>query len=533
MKKTRLLLLLMVSVMVIGALPVQPIAQDSGTELTRASESVDARLTAGFDSENITVVLLTPANVSEVSGTFNMTLNVTSINGLLNLTVFIDGEIYQDYNRTNFGPILANTTVTQNITIDTTGLAEGSLNFTLLLEDNSTGVPDFETYTLVFVINNHGPPSVVFLAPQVDDTMTGPSDIYLNITSDYPEVYLNVTVDGEITEEFNGTLVPAIADNHTINCSRYDNGQHLIGVVVWTEEGLQDDATRQVFFLDHVRFAITGLSSYARIEGNQTFNVRIFTPYDNVTFSAYVDGELASDVVNITLNQGLASFALDTSRYTEGEHNFTFRAYDAFGHFWVSELILTIDNFGVPTIHFTSPGGDIVVGYTTFTVHIETEWEQVNVTVYVDGEEVPLLTGVLVDITSGDYEFSFDTNLYSKWEHEITVEVVTEEGESAETSETFGFANIKVEEIASIAILLGLAIFIPIYRKRGGYPLRPFLVVDAIFVVVILGLFFALGVSSLTLAIWHFNLASIWAIGAILVFTNWVIPLLDLGVEEE
>ncbi|MHA2214076.1 MAG: hypothetical protein ACW992_13025, partial [Candidatus Thorarchaeota archaeon] len=272
--------------------------------------------------------------------------------------------------------------------------------------------------------------------------------------------------------------------------------------------------------------------SFSEIEGNQTFNIRVFTPYDNVTLSAYVDGELADDVVNITLSQGLASFNLDTSELTEGDHNFTFRAYDAFGHGWVSELTLTVDNFGVPSVRFTSPSEDIVVGFASFTVQIDTEWEQVNVTVFVDGEAVPLLTGVMVNVATGEYTFSFDTNLYSKWQHDVKIEVTTDEGESAEATDRFGFANIKVEEIASIAILLGVAAFIPIYRKRNDHPLRPVLVVDAIFIVIVLGLFAALGVSSFTLAIWHFNLASIWAVGALLVFANWVIPLLDIGAEE-
>ena len=479
---------------------------------------------SGYDSENITVVLLTPANQSEVSGTFDMTFNITSVHGPLNLTLFIEDSIYPDYNQTEI-PLAVNATTTVNITVDTTTLSEGMLNFTLLFENNTWSPAERETYHLTFLINNHGPPSVKMISPVKDETLTGLSDIYLNITSDYSNVYLNITVDGQLDPDYNMTLVPATAANHTLNCSRYDNGEHTIRATVWTEEGLSASVDRFVVFLDYVRFVIAELTSYSTISGNQTIEVKTFSPYETVTISAYVDGKLAPDVANVTIHTGRDSFILNTTPYSEGEHNFTFIEYDGFGHKWSVTMVLIIDNYGVPEVSFVAPKEDIVVGVAQFTINIESKWATVNISVFVDGEPVPELSNVTAN--TGEYTFSLDTSRYTKWEHEITVKVVTIEGESAEVSQKFGFANIKPEEIVSLVVLLGIAFLIPIRRWRSGQHIKPVILMDVLFILVAIGVFLLLGVTSYSLMVWHFNLSSIWALGIALIFANWVFPLFE------
>ncbi|MFW9955006.1 MAG: hypothetical protein ACFFD3_10680, partial [Candidatus Thorarchaeota archaeon] len=405
MRKTSLVAVLVVAAFLASAIFAQPITPISTLETTEAP--VILQTFAGYDSENITIVLQSPANGSRIVGTFNMTLSITSVNGPLNLTLYIEDEIYPDYNRTEIG------TGIQNVTVDTTILSEGYLNFTLLFEDNSTGTNDKESYYLEFNIDNHGVPNVEFLGPAPLTNFTGLDDLYLNITADYSEVYLNISVDGELTPEFNATLVAIGANNFTINGSRYENGHHDITVVVYTEEGLEDTAERTLYFLDYVRFYIRGFTQYDRIMGNAEIEVRVTTPYQNVTFSAYVDGALAPGVINITLPDGISSFTLNTTLYSEGEHNFTFIAYDSFGHIWERHWIFIVDNHGVPMIDIISPTNDVVIGYTAFVVNIETTWEDVTVRVYVDNIEITNYTHV----SPGEFTFYIDTNIYSKWQH--------------------------------------------------------------------------------------------------------------------
>ncbi|MBD3160395.1 MAG: hypothetical protein GF309_16565 [Candidatus Lokiarchaeota archaeon] len=514
------------SMVLLGAIQPQHNVQTL-PENTTPVFNADSYVTTGFDSENITIDLMSPANNTEISGVTNITLNITSLAGPLNVTLYTDGEEYPDYNNT---PI---DTGEQNITVDTTNLAEGNVNFTFLFVNQDLVTPEKESLPLLFLVNNHGPPMIEILAPEENATFTGFDSVIVNITADYDSVFLNVSVDGELVPSYNATSVPVTGGNYTImiNGSEYENGIHQIDVLVYTEEGLTDSASIQLEFLDHVRFAISGLSMFNEISGNQEISIKVFTPYDNVTFSAYVDGELAPDVDNITLPQGRSSFTLNTTPYPEGEANFTFRAYDLFGHKWSSSMILVIDNFGVPEASFKSPTTDIVVGMARFTITIESGWETVNITVYVDDEPVEGLINKTVP--TGEYTFQIDTNIYSKWEHDVKVVVTTPEGETTEITEIFGFANLKIEEILSAIGLLAIAILIPLYRKKKGQPLRPVLVVDLIFVLIVLGLFVALGINTIPLLVWHFNLSSIWAVGSALVFTNWVIPLVTGTIESQ
>jgi hypothetical protein len=246
--------------------------------------------------------------------------------------------------------------------------------------------------------------------------------------------------------------------------------------------------------------------------------------------SIYVDNVLADDVVNISLGEGINTVTLDTTPYSEGEHNFTFKAYDDFGHKWIYSMILVVDNHGTPFVEFIGPDEEIVVGLANFTVNVNSTWDLVNITIYIDEEIVSDYDHV--SISPGAYSFQIDTSNYTKWEHIVKIIVTTEEGESAEAESTFGFANFKIEEIVSLAVLLALAILIPLYRWRKGNPIRPVLIADLIFILVAAAIFIFLGVNSIQLIVWHLNLASIWALGSTLVFTNWALLFIPEYQEE-
>ena len=65
-----------------------------------------------------------------------------------------------------------------------------------------------------------------------------------------------------------------------------------------------------------------------------------------------------------------------------------------------------------------------------------------------------------------------------------------------------------------------------------GSPLKPVLILDAIFALVAGGAFLILGINTIPFLVWHVNLASIWAIGGTFVFANWALPLLLEESEE-
>jgi hypothetical protein len=470
------------------------------------------------DGQPITLYLLSPTNQSQVSGEFNLTVHLGSDYGGANLTLFVEGEIeYPQFNLT----FISNGA--HDLELNTTILAEGALNFTLLFEYNMTGENANVTYMYIFSVNNHGAPSIVFLTPDAGVDFIGLDEFTLNITSDYDFVNLTITVDDEITTEYNQTLVASGVGIYAINGSRYENGNQTIVAIVETEEGIQSSTSRNFNFLDHVRFEIRDLTAYDSVSGDATITLRIESPYANVTLSAYIDGALVSDVVNITLQTGIASFNINTTSYSEGEHNFTFRAYATGGFVYTYKITLEVDNHGIPLVSFVSPQEDVVVGVTTFTVEIDSTWDTVNLTVFVDDEVVTTLEGLIVDV--GEVTFEIDTNQYSKWEHVVKVLIVTDEGLEGEAEELFGFANFKLEEIVSLVVILVIAFGLPIRRWRTGSSIAAVLIADLLFVAIVAGVFFALGVNSIPFAIWHINMASIWAIGAALIFTNIAVPL--------
>jgi hypothetical protein len=515
-KTSTLLALIIISALIVGSIRMQPLAELDAEGLAGIGFSSQPMIRAGFDSENISISLSGISNQSTVSGTFNMTVNVTSVNGPLNLTLFIEGEIYADYNQTLIvaGP--------HNITVNTTILSEGYLNFTMLFENETFTPPDRESYTLVFNVDNHGPPTIELIEPEADSTLTGLSELLVNISSDYPEVHVNVTVNDEITLEYNHTLISVGLTNLTINCSRYENGVFDVGITIYTEEGLEVSIVRSYYFLDYVFFFARGLAHYDAISGNAEIEAVVETPFENVTLSVLVDGIQAPDVANITIPAGRSAFNLNTTGYSEGEHDFTFKTYDHLGHKHETMLILVVDNHGIPIVEFIG-SEQMVVGLAEFTINITTTWDTVSMTVYVDGDEVASLVNVTV--TAGQNTFLIDVGNYTKFEHDVKVVLTTEEGENGEVEKKFGFASVRIEEISSLLLLLGIAVFIPLWRRKNGQPIKPVLMVDLVFIVVIAVVFLALGVTTYRLMVWHFNLSSIWAIGIALVFANWIIPL--------
>ncbi len=464
---------------------------------------------------SVRAFLIGPTPGSTVSGDLTITVDIGSDFGFVYTTLYVDGEVrYTQYDHAWTG------TGVKNFTLDTTVLPDGPRNFTFVFEYNATNRDVLQT---TFNIDNHGPPEVKILSPEDDALFTGLDSILVNISSDYDQVHLNVTVDGVTTPEYNMTTVAPGVVTISVNGSRYENGHHNITVIVWTVEGLTASDTRRFVFKDHVRFAVADLTDYSVVSGVMTVRVKVFTPHDRVTFSVYVDGVLSEDARFLTLAPGVNTVHINTTGLSEGDHTFLFVAYDFYGHTWTEVLTLTVDNHGPPSVRIVGPRTDIVVGTVTFTVDVETTWDNVTMSVYVDDDEVPGLVDIVV--VPGENEFTIDVGAYSKWQHVVKVVVVTPEGESAEYERTFGFATVRIEEVASLVLLVALAVFIPLVRRRRGVPLRPVLLVDLIFMLVAVGLFVIIGVNSLATAVWHFNLASIWALGGLLVFANWVAPL--------
>jgi hypothetical protein len=470
------------------------------------------------DGVPITIDHQSPANQTVVSGNFNITLEIGSDYSPLEFTLFVDGVIHQ-YNKSLIG------IKTQVVTINTTGLTEGLQDFILFFYYNVTGEDASATYHLVFDVDNHDAPVIVVLGPAGDSTITGIASLWLNISSTHPDLFLNVTVDEIQTQEFNATPISVGAFNYTFNSSKYENGNHIVHITAYTGEGASTSTEIQLIFLDYVRVWVSSLSNYEKISGEENIAFRIETPYASATASFFIDGVPIGALQNIVVYPGSNSVSFNTSLYSEGEHEIMILAADGYGHDWQARVIVEIDNKGAPTLRFTTTSA-VMIGYAEFTIDVDSAWDELIVEIYVDDVIVPEYNNVTVDVTSGSFTFYIDVANYTKTEHTVKIVMTTDEGDTAEVERVFGFASLRIEEIASLGILVGLALIIPLFRKKQGYSIKTVLMVDAIFAVVVVGAFIILGISTLPFLLWHVNLASIWAIGGILVFTNWALPFL-------
>ncbi len=470
------------------------------------------------DGLPITVDHLSPANQTQVSGVFNLTLEIGSEYEPLNFTLFVDGVIHE-YNESPLG------IKHQIVAINTTGLVEGLRNFTLLFYYNITGEDAQAVYTLVFNVNNHLAPTIIILDPTEDSTVTGLVDLWLNISSTHPELYLNITIDGVITDNYNRTAINVGAFNYTLNTSRYENGNHLIGITAYTGENATTTTEITLVFLDYVRVWISGLTSYDKISGDEEFTLIMEMAYDNATVSFFINGTPVTYLQNITVYSGTNTITLNTTLYPEGIHVIMIVASDGFGYEWETSMILEIDNKGAPTIRYATTDA-VVIGLAAFTIDVNSAWDELIVSIFVDDVVISDYENVTVDVSSGSFTFYIDTGAYSKTEHTVRIVMTTIEGDNSEVERIFGFASLRFEEIISLGILVGLALVIPLFRKKQGHPIKTVLIVDTIFALVIIGAFIMLGISTIPFILWHVNMASIWAIGGILVFTNWALPFI-------
>ncbi|MHA2302117.1 MAG: hypothetical protein ACXACD_14320, partial [Candidatus Thorarchaeota archaeon] len=102
MKSTsRLLSILLLAMMLAGVFYAQPLAMTTNdNSMAGRLEKSNGEVTAGFDSQNISVSLVSPTNRSGTSATLLITIDITSDFDPMNVTLFIEDEIYSAYNKT-------------------------------------------------------------------------------------------------------------------------------------------------------------------------------------------------------------------------------------------------------------------------------------------------------------------------------------------------------------------------------------------------------------------------------------------------
>ena len=245
MKSTsRLLSILLLAMMLAGVIYIQPLAMttNDGSMAARQEDS-NRFVTAAFDSQNISVSLVSPTNRSGVSGPLVITIDITSDFVTLNVTLFIEDAIYSAYNKTPIG--VGN----QPLSVDTTTIAEGNLNFTILLEYKDATWDEKESFFLEYFVDNDFENFEVSLtSPANESTLTGTASLLLNITSDFAFINFTLYIEGEIYPAYDGATIPSDA---SINYKQefYANGTTICYTVDGSSETVMNEA--QNAYLDN------------------------------------------------------------------------------------------------------------------------------------------------------------------------------------------------------------------------------------------------------------------------------------------
>ena len=320
---SRILALMFVAFMILGSIQGQTITSDVDTNQPMGTQ-LDILSPAAYDSPNITASLVTLANGSEVSGTFDITLDMGSDFTSLNLTLFVNHTIYPGFDHINISASASWTEVLSNI--DSTTLPEGMLNITVLFEK----LAEKETIYLLYYVNNDGfDLSVALYTPTNESEINGLVSIDLNVTADVDTLNLTVYVDGEIySSEFIGTgNVSVIVDTSTL-IEGHDNFTLFFQYDVLAT--YFSDSMYLVYLVDNdgVPITIDHQSPANQTDVSGTFNLtlEIGSEYDPLNFTLFVDGVIHQyDNVSIGIKTQIVS--INTTDLAEGLLNFTLFFY--------------------------------------------------------------------------------------------------------------------------------------------------------------------------------------------------------------
>jgi hypothetical protein len=200
---------MLLAVILAGAIYVQPLAMTTNdTSMVARLDDSHYSVTAGFDSQNISVSLVSPTNRSGASGDLDITIDITSDFGTLNVTLLIEDAIYSAYNKTPIG------TGNQLLSVDTLTVDEGNLNFTILLEYKDVTWDEKESFYLEYFVDNDLQNfEVSLLSPANESTVTGTASLLLNITTDF--AFVNFTL-----YSYNSWGIPGGSGRHNHNPRR-------------------------------------------------------------------------------------------------------------------------------------------------------------------------------------------------------------------------------------------------------------------------------------------------------------------------
>ncbi|MFW9944209.1 MAG: hypothetical protein ACFFB7_04365, partial [Candidatus Sifarchaeia archaeon] len=423
----RLLTVLLLAIVLGGVFQIRPLAITDSNDYGAQLDTSRFIHLAGLDSQNISVSLVGAANRSGVSGTFNITLDITSDFGTLNTTLFIDDSIYSAYNKTALTPGI------QNLTVNTGGLAEGNLNFTVLFEYENSTWDEKETYYLVYFVDNILPNfEVGILNPANESTLVDTASLDLNITSDFDFINFTLLVDDVAYPSYDAVLIAA--ESQTINVDTTTLREGWLNFTLVFDYSIVNVQENHLYHLEFlvdndgqpITLTLVSPTNQSQVSGVFNLTVEVASDYGVANLTLFVNDIIEYSQYNETLlPYGVHDLTLDTLVLEEGLNNFTvFLWHNSETVSYYYEFI--VNNYGAPTVVILSPELDATfTGVQTLELNITSGQGSANLTISVDGVVTPEYNSTPVSAGVGFY--SINGSRYENGFHTMAVSVKTAE----------------------------------------------------------------------------------------------------------
>lgn len=163
------------------------------------------------------------------------------------------------------------------------------------------------------------------------------------------------------------------------------------------------------------------------ITGMLNITFEIHSTYSPLNLTTAIRGQYVPGYINRTINNGTVFVLINTTNYRDGQAYIDNWFRDTYNHLTHIVVEVFINNHGPPKVAIISPRKDSrVTGLFTITLNITSDYQYVNLTMFVDGKVTPEYN--ITQVPSGIYNAAINASRYTNGEHNVTALVRTMEG---------------------------------------------------------------------------------------------------------
>jgi hypothetical protein len=278
------------------------------------------------------------------------------------------------------------------------------------------------------------PPTVSVTAPANNSTVSGAVTLSANATDDTAVSKVQFQLDGVNI----GAPVTAAPYQISWDSTTATNGTHTLDAIAWDTWG--NSATSSPVTVT-VNNAVTNPPTVSIITpaANSTLGGTVTLSADaSQTDSTLTGVQFQIDGVSLgsQITSAPYSTTWDTTTVANGTHTITAIATDVGGLSTSTSITVTVSQSSVPTVTLTSPANNaMLAGAITLSANASSSIGIANVQFSVDGVNVG------APITSGPYQYNWDSTKLADGEHTITATATDTKGDTSSSSVTIQTVN--------------------------------------------------------------------------------------------